>query len=320
MRNSLFPAIPSNKSGHLKVSNLHEIYWEECGNPNGLPVLFVHGGPGSGVTESSRRFFDPEFYRIILFDQRGAPKSKPFAEMRENTTFLLVEDMEKLREFLNIDKWLLFGGSWGSTLSLTYAQLYSDKCLGLILRGLWLFRDEDIEWFFEAPQRISPDHWREFINFLPEEEQDNYFESYYQRIMNPDPEIHMPAAKVFARFEANNASLIPNGGSASIVANDRASLGIARAEIFYMRNNNFEDPDYLLNNMYKLEGVPIKMVHGRYDYVCTIQAAFLIKDKLPHAELTIVNDAGHSAFEPGILAALIRATEEFKTILTNGEK
>ncbi len=314
MRQELFPAITPYNSGYLKVSDIHELYFEECGNPKGVPVLFVHGGPGAGISESARRFFDPLFYRIILFDQRGAPKSKPFGEMKENNTFLLVEDMEKLRRHLNVEHWLLFGGSWGSTLSLTYAQLHADRCLGMILRGIWLFRKEDVSWFFEAPAKISPDHWKRFIEFLPENERGDYFENYYQRIMHDDPKIHMPAANAFARFEADNSTLIPSGATASIVTNEKASLGISRCEIFYMRNNQFEDPNYLMNNIHKLAHVPLTMVHGRYDYVCPIEAAFLIKEALPHSKLVVINDAGHSAYEPGIKRALVEATEEFKQL------
>jgi proline iminopeptidase len=308
----LFPAIEPYKTGYLKVSDLHEIYWEECGNPQGVPIVFIHGGPGAGISDSARKFFDPSFYRIILFDQRGAPKSRPFGEMRENTTFLLVEDLEKLREYLGVTKWILFGGSWGSTLSLTYAQTHPERCLGMILRGIWLFRDEDIKWFFEAPQKISPDHWRRFIEFLPEDERADYFENYYKRVMDEDPAIHMPAAKSFARFEADNSTLIPYGEYANIVTDEKASLGIARCELFYMKNNRFEDPNHLLKSMKKLENIPMIMVHGRYDYVCSIEGAFLIQDALPRTKLVIVNDAGHSAYEPGIKQALIDATEEFK--------
>jgi proline iminopeptidase len=235
--------------------------------------------------------------------------------MKDNTPALLAQDMEKLREHLNIKQWLLFGGSWGSTLAFLYAQTYTSSCLGLVLRGIWLFRQEDIDWFFNAPQKISPDHWREFIGFLPENEKNDYFENYYKRIMDPNPQIHMPAAKAFAKFEADNATLIPNGKTAHIVADEKASLGIARAEIFYMRNNKFPDSNYLLDGMNKLENIPITMVHGRYDIVCPIEAAFLAKDALPHAKLVIINDAGHSASEPGIRQALIDATEEFKNIL-----
>ena len=312
MIQDLFPSITPYNWGYLKVSDLHELYFEECGNPKGVPVLFIHGGPGAGISDLSRRFFDPEFYRIILFDQRGAPKSKPFGEMRENNTFLLVQDIEKLRKYLSVEYWLIFGGSWGSTLALTYAQLYVKHCLGLILRGIWLFRKQDISWFFEAPAKISPDHWKRFIEFLPEDERGNYFENYYKRLMSDDPKIHIPAAKAFSRFEADNSTLIPNGENASIVTNEKASLGISRCEIFYMHDNQFEDPNYLMNNMQKLENLPLTIVHGRYDYVCPLEAAFLIKDALPHSKLVVVNDAGHSAYEPGIKRALIQATEDFK--------
>lgn len=308
----LYPDIQPYNKGFLKVSDIHELYFEECGNPKGVPVVFIHGGPGAGISDSSRRFFDPEFYRIILFDQRGAPKSRPFAQMEDNTPHLLASDIEKLKNHLNVKKWLLFGGSWGSTLAFLYAQLYPQSCLGLILRGIWLFRKQDIDWFFNAPQKVAPDHWREFIGFLPQEERDDYFENYYNRIMDPNPEVHMPAARAFAKFEADNSTLIPNGGNAHIVKDAKASLGIARAEIFYMRNNQFENEGYLIDNMHKIKDLPVSMVHGRYDIVCPIEAAFLVKDALPNSKLVIVNDAGHSAYEPGTLQALINETEEFK--------
>ena len=311
---TLYPEIEPYLTGTLKVSDLHELYYEECGNPNGVPVVFLHGGPGSGASKASRRFFDPKYYRIVLFDQRGAPRSKPFGEMRENTPDLLVDDVEALKNHLNIDSWFVFGGSWGSTLSLIYAQKYPQSCKGLVIRGVWLFRPEDIKWFFEAPQKISPDHWKRFIEFLPESERADYFENYYKRIMSDDPAIHMPAAKAFSRFEADNSTLFPNGENASIFTDDASSLGIARTEMFYMRNNVFQNKNRILDDMHKIEHIPTKIVHGRYDYVCPIEAAFLVNSKLKNSEFLVVNDAGHSAFEPNTCSTLVRFMDEFRAL------
>lgn len=314
----LFPPIEPYLMGYLKVSALHEIYYEESGNPRGQPILFVHGGPGAGTIPEYRRFFDPSHYRIILFDQRGAGKSTPSAELRENTTWDLISDMEKLRIHLNIDKWILFGGSWGSTLSLVYAETHPEKVKGLILRGIFLCRKSEIDWFYQnGANHIFPAAWEKYVSHIPESERDNMVAAYYKRLTDPDPAVQLAAAKAWSIWEGSASHLyIPSNSKVETVyGEDSFALSFARMEAHYFYNSVFFPTDnYILENISKIQSIPTEIVHGQYDIVCPVENAWALKNELPAAHLEIVPDAGHSIDEPGITKKLIEITEKFKSL------
>lgn len=313
-RSALYPALTPYKTGYLSVDHEigHELYWEECGNPKGTPVVFLHGGPGAGSGESSRRFFDPEHYRIIIFDQRGSGRSKPFGEIRNNTTPLLIEDIEKLRDYLGVDQWIVFGGSWGSTLGIAYAEHYPERCLGLILRGIFLCRKSEIDWFLYGMKTIFPESWDEFSTFIPEDQRHDLLEAYYTLLMDPDPAIHMPAAHKWSGYEGKSATLLPNPEIANSFLDDVVALGLSRMEAHYFRNNIFLTDNFLMDNLHKLKDIPIIIVQGRYDIVCPIVTAHEAVKRLPHAEYIIVPDAGHSAQDETLCHELVKACEKFK--------
>lgn len=296
----------------FKVSSLHHIYIEQAGNPDGLPILFVHGGPGAGCSPSDRRFFDPKFYRIIIVDQRGAGRSHPFGEMKENTTQNLIEDFEKIRKNLNIKRWLIFGGSWGSTLSLAYAQKYPTACLGLILRGVWLGRTKDIEHFFKTIGKFYPEREDEFYNFIPKEERDDLLLAYYQRLMDPNPRIHMPAAQSFTKYEVGSSYHTPLTDFREILSQDKFVLGLARTEAHYFVNHFFLKEGEILEKLNKIRSIPCKIIHGRYDAICPFQGAYELSKKWPEAELQIIDNGGHSSLDLAITKALITACDAFK--------
>ena len=315
----LFPRIEPFKAGRLKVGDRHEIYWEQSGNPKGAPVLFVHGGPGAGAGPVHRRFFDPDHYRIVVFDQRGAGRSTPIAEARENSTRHLIEDMEQLREILRIDKWLIFGGSWGAALAIAYAEAFPERCAGLVLRGIFLGRRFEIDWFLKdmGMGRIFPEAWRSFVNFLPHDERLDILDSYYKRLMDDDPTVHMPAARVWSGYEGACSTLLPKtsgepAGVGSIPEGGSAALSVARIEAHYFVNNLFLRDNQLLEDVDRIRHLPCVIVQGRYDMVCPIVTADTLARAWPEADYIIVPDAGHSAMEPGIRRALVRATEKFK--------
>lgn len=318
LQTTLYPAMEVNQSGYLLVDEQcqHEMYWEESGNPNGIPVVFIHGGPGTGSTIGSRRFFDPDFYRIIVYDQRGSGRSKPLGEIRNNTTPLLIEDLETLRKYLKVDQWLVFGGSWGSTLSIAYAEHYPERCLGLILRGIFLCRTSEINWFLYGMKVIFPEHWKEFVEYLPENKRNDLLKSYHELLMNPDPAIHMPAAKVWSKYEGICATLLPSDDTVDFFLGDTVALGLARMEAHYFSNNIFLPENFLMNNLHKIRHLPITIVQGRYDIVCPIVTADEVVQHLPEANYIIVPDAGHSATDPGICRELVKACEEFKEKLS----
>jgi proline iminopeptidase len=315
MQETLFPLLEPHQTGYLRVDDVHEIYWEESGNPQGVPIVFLHGGPGAGAKPTHRCFFDPNFYRIIIFDQRGAGRSKPFGEMRQNTTPLLISDMEQLRQYLNIDKWMIFGGSWGSTLAIAYAESHPDKCLGLILRGIFLCRPQEIDWFLYGVRTIFPDAWRAFSSFIPAEERQDLLTAYTKRVMHPDPAIHLPAVKAFSGYEGRISCLLPKEEVIDDFEDYSVALGLARAECHYFSNGIFLENNQLLKNIKRLHSIPGIIIQGRYDIVCPIVTADEVAAAWPQAEYIVVPDAGHAASEQSLQRELVKATERFKEIL-----
>ena len=310
-----YPDIETNRSGYLDLDGRHAMYWEESGNPKGVPVVFLHGGPGAGATSQHRRFFDPAFYRIVIFDQRGAGRSKPLGEIVDNTTPLLVQDIERLREMLNIERWLIFGGSWGSTLALAYAQSHPERCTGLILRGIFLCRKSEIDWFLYGLKTFFPEAWYEFVAPIPVRERSDLLIAYYWRLNDPDPAVHMPVARTWSIYEGRCSTLLPNPQLLNHYASDVTALGLARIEAHYFVHNIFLPENSLLNNVDKIRHIPGVIVQGRYDGVCPIISADDLHRAWPEAEYIVVADAGHAAFEPGIRSNLIVAANKFKTLL-----
>lgn len=295
----------------LRVDGAHSLYWEECGNPRGIPVVFLHGGPGAGCSPRHRCFFDPARYRIVLFDQRGAGRSTPRGGLAGNTTQTLVADMEALRTLLGIGRWLIFGGSWGSTLALAYAQAHPAQCLGLVLRGIFLATPGEIDWFMHGMGQIYPDVWEEFSAFLPAQERTDLLQGYYRRLIDPDPAVHMPAARAWSRYEGSCSTLLPDPETTAHFADDTVALGLARIEAHYFVHQAFLGEDELVRGLANIRHLPCSIVQGRYDIVCPIRTAWRLHHAWPEASFEVVPDAGHSAFEPGIRAALVRATQRF---------
>jgi len=317
-----FPEIEPYDSGALKLDATHTMYYEQSGNPAGMPALFLHGGPGAGAGPKHRRFFDPAFYRIVIFDQRGAGRSTPLGELKDNTTPHLVADIEVLRKLLGIEEWLVFGGSWGSTLALAYAEFHPQRCLGLVLRGIFLCRRSEIEWFLYDLRNIFPEPWRKLIAPLAAEERGDYesiLKAYYARLVDPDPKMHMPAAHAWSVFEGSCSTLLPNPELVAHFDSDVVALGLARIEAHYFVNNIFLPDNFLLDNLQKIRRIPTVIVQGRYDGVCPIVSADDLVQAWPEAEYHIIDDAGHSAFEPGIRKALIEATEAFRLRLGSSQ-
>ncbi len=311
---NLFPPLEPYATGHLAVTPPHEIYWEQCGNPEGQPVLFLHGGPGTGCGPMHRRFFDPAHYRICLFDQRGSGRSTPLGEVKHNTTAHLIADIEKLREMWGIEKWHVFGGSWGSTLALAYAQAHPDRVSALVLRGIFLMLDWEIDWFLTKIGRIWPEVERDLLGHLPESERGDVLGNYYKRLMSDDPEIHLPAARAWSRYEQSAVALIPNPQAIAQSDEDVFALGISRMETHYFLHNQFTPKDALLRNVDKIRHIPAVIVQGRYDLVCPLHSAEALSRAWPEAQYVVIPDAGHSVMEPGIMSALLAATEKFKAI------
>ncbi|TPI02953.1 prolyl aminopeptidase [Mycoplasma struthionis] len=313
----LYDVIEPYNYGYLKVSDLHSIYYEEIGNPNGKPILFVHGGPGGGISESSRQYFDPKYYRVILFDQRGAGKSLPAAEIKENTTHDLIEDIEKLREFLKIDKWTLFGGSWGSTLSLLYAIKYPSKVNGMILRGIFLGRKEDDNWLYnKGASDYFPYEYEEYSSFVKPEERDDLILAYHKYLNHEDPKIAEQAAYHWAKWELSLITLIKSPILEEILSDKKANLALARLENHYFVNHIFLDDDnYILNNANKIENIKTIIIHGQYDMDCRPVGAYLLHQKLKNSSLRFIEASGHSTRDIKIAEALVLATEEFKNYL-----
>jgi proline iminopeptidase len=307
----LYPAIEPYSQGWLDTPGAHRIYWETSGRPEGIPVVFIHGGPGSGTSPVQRRFFDPARYRIVLFDQRGCGRSTPHGELADNTTPALVEDMERLRVALGIDRWLVFGGSWGSTLALAYGEAHPDRCLGFVLRGIFLCRPSEIDWFLYGIRAFFPEAQRQLAEFIPADERHDLLAAYHRRLTDPDPQIHLPAARAWATFEASCSTLRPNPQLVAAFCTDRTALSLARIEAHYFVNRIFLPDNSLLNQVQRLRHLPCTIVQGRYDAVCPIVSADELARAWPEARYVVVDDAGHSAFEPGISAALVAATDAF---------
>lgn len=313
----LFPAIQPSRTWRFPVSETHTLYIEESGNPQGVPVVFLHGGPGGSCEPGHRRFFNPEAYRIILFDQRGCGKSRPHASLEQNTTWDLVADLEKIREFLEIEQWVVFGGSWGSTLALAYAQTHPEQVLGLILRGIFLAREQDVRWFFNGEAaRIFPEAWEHFIDPIPEEERDDIVTAYYQRLTSDNEIVRMGAAKAWSIWEGSSVTLLPDKNVVDHFSDPHIALSIARLECHYFYNSCFLKPDQLLDDMPKISHLPGFIVHGRYDMVCPIDQAFLLKAQWPGAEVKVVDDAGHAVTEVGISNALVDCCNRMLDMLT----
>lgn len=312
----LFPIIEPYKKGYLQVSDLHTIYYEEVGNPKGKPILFLHGGPGAGIDSTHRRYFDPQFYRIILFDQRGCGKSEPHAELKDNTTWDLVEDIEKLRMHCEVDKWVVFGGSWGATLALIYAILYPENVIGLILRGIWLSRKSEVHWLYqEGASRFYPESWEEYLKPIMKEKRENIVKAYYEIFTEGDEEEQIEAAKAWSIWEGSISKLIPSKDLINSFGNPFNAISIAKIECHYFVNNMFAKTDnYVLENIDKISNIPTVIVNGRYDLVCPIYTAWELHKSLPKSKFVVVKDAGHSATEPGIISELVKATEEYKKL------
>ena len=306
----LYSAIEPYKQYTFSVDNDHALYIEESGNSNGLPVVFLHGGPGAGCEPSHRCFFNPELYRIVLFDQRGCGRSTPHAELRHNTTSHLIDDMERIRIDLGIEQWVVFGGSWGSTLALAYAQTYPTRCLGLILRGIFLCRERDISWFYQdGASYIFPDLWKNYQSIIPSDERQDMVGAYYRRLISEDANVQLQAARAWARWEACTSNLNSNAKVIDFFTKDKIALSLARIECHYFVNHVFLKDRPLLNHMDRLSNIPGIIVHGRYDVVYPMEQAWLLHQHWQKAELHIVVDAGHSAFEHGITDRLVRGTD-----------
>jgi len=316
VRKTLYDEIEAYDSGHIKVSNVHQLYYEQCGNPNGKPVVFLHGGPGAGLISDYRRFFDPEAYRIILFDQRGAGKSTPHASLEDNTTWHLVQDIETIREHFGVERWLVFGGSWGSTLSLAYAETHPDRVSGLILRGIFLCRPREIRWFYEESQGASaifPDNWEQYVTIIPESVRGNMIDAYYRRLTSDDSVVRLAAAQAWSTWEASALKLLPDQNLIDDFSEPEMALALARIECHYFINNCFFDTDnYLLEHVDRIRHLPAVIVHGRYDIICPIMNAWDLHRAWPEATLKIIPDSGHAATEPGIVDALVEATDSFR--------
>lgn len=308
----MFPPIRPYRSGHLTVDETHTLYWEECGNPNGVPVLFLHGGPGSGLSSRHRQFFDPAYYRIVLFDQRGAGQSTPLGEVRNNTTPLLVQDIEQLRQMLGITRWLVFGGSWGSTLALAYGQAHPEACTGFVLRGIFLCTPREIDWFMNGIANFFPNIHAEFVKDIPLQERSDLLSAYCQRLFSDDPAVSLRAARTWSRYEGSCLHLLPHPEVVDEFGSDAVALGVGRLEAHYFRHLGFFSPDQLITNVSRIAHLPAVIVQGRYDVICPPQSAWALHQAWPSARLQVVEDAGHSAMEPGISSALVAATERFK--------
>ncbi len=310
----LFPPIEPYESGRLAVDPPHELYWEQSGRPDGQPILFLHGGPGAGAAPDHRRFFDPGHYRIVIHDQRGAGRSRPLGETEGNDTQALIADIERLRERLGIERWHVFGGSWGSTLSLAYAQAHPERVSALILRGIFLCRETELEWFLYGMRQFFPDAWANFAAGVPEAERNDLLEAYHRRLMDPDPAVHLPAARAWSVYEGACSTLLPSPETVAAFGEDRMALGLARLEAHYFKNRIFLPPNALLDNIGRIRRIPAAIVQGRYDCVCPTVTAAELHDAWPEAAFQIVPDAGHSAMEPGIRRALVAAAERFKGV------
>lgn len=308
-----YPPIEPFQSGVLDTGDGHQIYWEICGNPQGIPAVFLHGGPGSGCSAEHRRLFDPARYRVMLFDQRGCGRSRPLASLENNSTWHLVSDIEALRRLMGVDRWLVFGGSWGSTLALLYAEAHPERVTHLVLRGIFMLRPAEIAWFYQhGASELYPDAWEPFRDFIPPAERGDFLAAYHRRLTGPDPELALQAARVWSIWEGSTSHLYPSESTVDRFGADRFALAFARIEAHYFVNGGFMTvPDQILRDVPRIRHIPGTIVQGRYDVVCPLTSAWALHRAWPEAALRIVPDAGHSAFEPGIVHELVTATDRY---------
>lgn len=308
----LYPDIEPYHEFQLRVSDVHTLWVEECGNPDGIPVVFLHGGPGAACEPFHRRFFDPQHYRIILFDQRGCGRSTPHAELRDNTTWDLVADLERIRVHLNLDAWQMFGGSWGSTLALVYAETHPQRVTGLILRGIFLCRERDIRWFYqEGASRIHPELWQDYIRVIPQDERQDLVAAFYRRLTSSDRDVQREAARAWSLWEGRTSNLVTQPTVLDHFTEDATALSLARIECHYFMHDSFLRNNQLLEDAHKLKGIPGVIVHGRYDMVCPVEQAWTLHRAWPEAEFRVLPRSGHSATEPEIIDALVGAARKF---------
>jgi proline iminopeptidase len=310
----LFPAITPYSSGFLAVDDTHNLYWEQSGNPSGIPILLVHGGPGAGATPMHRRFFDPDHYRIVIFDQRGSGRSNPLGSLENNTTKHLINDMEALRAHLNIPRWHLFGGSWGSTLAMRYALLYPRQCISLILRGIFLCEQEEIDWYLYGMKNIFPEAWEQFAEIIPDAEKNDLLNAYYTRLTGGDSKIQMEAAIRWSLYEGACSSLLTNYETITTEEQKQHAWSLARIEAHFFKHEIIPPQNSMLKQIDKIRHVPAIIVQGRYDIICPMAVAHKLHQAWPEADYVVVPDAGHSALDPPIRSRLVEATETFKTL------
>ncbi|HTZ77786.1 MAG TPA: prolyl aminopeptidase [Stellaceae bacterium] len=313
-RQDLFPPIEPYATGMLELDRVHSMYWEQSGNPEGSPVLFLHGGPGAGATPTHRRFFDPAHYRVVIFDQRGAGRSTPLGSLVDNSTAHLIGDIERLRRHLGIERWTVFGGSWGSTLCLAYAEAHPAQVRALVLRGIFLCRPSEIHWFLYGIRTVFPEAWRAFEGFLPERERGDLLANYYRRLSDPDPAVHMPAARAWSIYEGACSTLMPSPDTVAAFGEDRMALGLSRIEAHYFTHHLYAPEQDLVRHIGRIRHLPAVIIQGRYDMVCPIVSADELARAWPEAEYSVVPDAGHSAMEPGIRGRLVGAMERLKRL------
>ncbi len=312
-RAELYPPIEPHDAGMLALDDVHTMYWEVSGNPHGVPVVFLHGGPGGGCSPEHRRFFDPEFFRIVLFDQRGAGSSTPLGEVTDNTTAHLIRDVEVLRQYLGVQRWMVFGGSWGSTLGLAYGQTHPERCHGFVLRGIFLGSASEIDWFLHGLKHVFPEAWQRFTDMLPETERGDPLRGYLKRLFDPAASVHLPYARAWSEYEGSCSTLLPNPDLVRHFADE--ALGLARLEAHYFAHQCFLAPGELISNLYRIRHLPASIVHARYDMVCPIVSADLLARTWLGARYIVVPDAGHSVWEPAVRAAVVREVEHFKRLL-----
>jgi proline iminopeptidase len=313
-RRTAYPPIEPYRTGRLRVSPVHELYYEECGNPAGKPVVFLHGGPGFGLEPNQRRFFAPQAYRIVLFDQRGCGRSTPHASLEENTTWHLVDDIERLREHLGIARWQVFGGSWGSTLALAYAETHPDHVTEMVLRGIFLVRKREVDWFYQrGASALFPDAWEKYVQPIPETERGDLLAAFHKRLLDPDPDVRMRAAKAWSIWEGTTSCMVANRALIERTEGDAVALALARIECHYFVHDAWVDPPRdLVKNVERIRHIPATIVQGRYDVVCPMETAWELHRAWPEADFRVVPDAGHSAGEPGVTHELIEATDRYR--------
>ncbi|MEM6902954.1 MAG: prolyl aminopeptidase [Pseudomonadota bacterium] len=317
IKHDLFPPLEPYETGFIEVGGgavVHRLYWEQSGNPDGAPVVFLHGGPGAGASPNHRRFFDPEQYRIIITDQRGAGRSRPLGELRDNDPDHLIADLETLRDHLEIERWHVFGGSWGSTLALIYAQAHPDRVVSLVLRGIFLMTKGEIDWFLYGMRSVFPDHWADFSDFIPEAERRDLLNAYYKRLTDTNRDVWLPAARAWSRYESVCSTLLPTDDGAFSLIDETHALGLSRIEAHFFKHHLFDPENRILRDIDQIRHIPTHIIQGRYDIVCPPSAAYELHSHWPEASFLIVPDAGHSAMEPGIRSALVAGTQAFKNI------